>query len=153
MEFNERLKLLRKKENLTQSDFAEKTGVHFQTVSKWERGASMPDIAMLGIIAKVLNVSLETLLGVNKSENTVTGDFNTNSIANAIADYRKRIGFSQSELAEKLEVSSDAVSKWERGITMPDIDLLMKMARLRRMAIRSSCTPVRPCRHRRAPGR
>ena len=130
MEFNERLKLLRKKENLTQSDFAEKTGVHFQTVSKWERGASMPDIAMLGIIAKVLNVSLETLLGVNKSENTVTGDFNTNSIANAIADYRKRIGFSQSELAEKLEVSSDAVSKWERGITMPDIDLLMKMATL-----------------------
>ncbi|MBQ2908869.1 MAG: helix-turn-helix transcriptional regulator, partial [Clostridia bacterium] len=52
MEFNERLKALRKKAGLTQSDFADKTGVHFQTVSKWERGASAPDISALSVIAK-----------------------------------------------------------------------------------------------------
>lgn len=45
MEINENLKALRKGAGLTQSDFAEKTGVHFQTVSKWERGASVPDVA------------------------------------------------------------------------------------------------------------
>ena len=63
MEINENLKALRKGAGLTQSEFAEKTGVHFQTVSKWERGASVPDVGMLGIISEVLGVTLEKLLG------------------------------------------------------------------------------------------
>ena len=85
---------------------------------------------MLGIIAKVLNVSLEGLLGVEESENPITGDFDSVSMAKAIADYRKHNGLSQSELAEKLSVTPDAVSKWERGVTMPDIDSLISLANL-----------------------
>ena len=130
MEFNERLKTLRKRANLTQSDFADKTGVHFQTVSKWERGASTPDISMLGAISKVLGVSLETLLGVSESENPITGDFDAMNMVKAIADYRKHNGLSQSDLAEKLQVMPDTVSKWERGVTLPDVDLLIKIASL-----------------------
>ncbi|MBQ6882927.1 MAG: helix-turn-helix domain-containing protein, partial [Clostridia bacterium] len=115
MEFNERLKALRKKADLTQSDFADKTGVHFQTVSKWERGASAPDISALSVIAKTLNVTLEGLLGVEESDSPITGDFDATSMAKALADYRKNKGLSQSELSEQLDVTPDAVSKWERG--------------------------------------
>jgi hypothetical protein len=35
MHFYERLKQLRKNANLTQNEFSERVGVHFQTVSKW----------------------------------------------------------------------------------------------------------------------
>ena len=47
---------------------------------------------------------------------------------NMIAARRKKLGFTQKELAERLHVTDKAVSKWERGINFPDIALLDKVA-------------------------
>ena len=47
---------------------------------------------------------------------------------NMIAARRKKLGFTQKELAERLHVTDKAVSKWERGINFPDIALLEKVA-------------------------
>ena len=49
---------------LTQRELAEKVGVTAQAVSKWERGSSCPDIAILDEIANALGVSVSRLLGV-----------------------------------------------------------------------------------------
>lgn len=43
---------------------------------------------------------------------------------------RKENGFTQKELAQKLFISDKAVSKWERGLSLPDITLLMPLAEL-----------------------
>ncbi|MFY9594598.1 MAG: methyltransferase domain-containing protein [Caldicoprobacterales bacterium] len=45
-----------------------------------------------------------------------------------ISVLRKKIGLSQAELAEKFNVSPQAVSKWETGLTLPDIDILLEMS-------------------------
>lgn len=55
---------------------------------------------------------------------------NINKIGNFISLLRKEKGLTQKELGEKLYVSDKAVSKWERGISLPDITLLKKMAEL-----------------------
>ena len=47
-----------------------------------------------------------------------------------LADLRKRNGYSQETLAEKLGVSRQAVSKWERGESTPDTDTLIELSRL-----------------------
>lgn len=47
-----------------------------------------------------------------------------------IAAYRKRFGMTQVGLAEKLNYSDKAVSKWERGESMPDVQTLVQMADL-----------------------
>lgn len=47
-----------------------------------------------------------------------------------IASYRKRIGLTQVGLAEKLNYSDKAVSKWERGESMPDVLTIMQLAEL-----------------------
>ena len=47
-----------------------------------------------------------------------------------IASYRKQQAWSQAELAEKLGVTSQAVSKWETGAALPDIDLLLELSHL-----------------------
>lgn len=47
-----------------------------------------------------------------------------------VADYRRRMGLSQSEFSEKLGVSSQAVSKWETGVTLPDVELLLELSKL-----------------------
>lgn len=130
MHFYERLKQLRKNANLTQNEFSERVGVHFQTVSKWERGIAEPDISLLGIISGVLSVPLETLLGVEQGEEIFTGDFNAEKMGNAIAEHRRKQGLNQNELAEKVNVSSDTVSKWERGVISPDMQSLTLLSSL-----------------------
>lgn len=51
-------------------------------------------------------------------------------IANRLLQYRKENGFSQEELAERIGVSRQAVSKWERSEASPDTDNLIALARL-----------------------
>ena len=41
---------------------------------------------------------------------------------------RKRMGLTQSELSERLNVSPQAVSNWERGETLPDVSVLLDLA-------------------------
>ena len=47
-----------------------------------------------------------------------------------IASYRKCNGLTQAELAEKLNYSDKAVSKWERGESMPDVLTLLQLSEL-----------------------
>ena len=47
-----------------------------------------------------------------------------------IVSYRKRSGLTQARLAEKLNYSDKAVSKWERGESMPDVLSLVQLAEL-----------------------
>ena len=47
-----------------------------------------------------------------------------------IAALRKRKGMTQEELAQKMEVSSQAVSKWENDVSCPDIQSLPRLAKL-----------------------
>ena len=49
-------------------------------------------------------------------------------MADKIAMLRKRSGWSQEELAERLGVSRQAVSKWESGTSLPDLDRIIKMS-------------------------
>lgn len=51
-------------------------------------------------------------------------------IGNNIAAFRKQCGMTQAELAEKLNYSDKAVSKWERGESVPDVMTLVQIAEL-----------------------
>lgn len=53
-----------------------------------------------------------------------------NRIGQQIAQKRKELGYTQQKLADVLKVSFQAVSKWERGSTTPDIALLPEIARI-----------------------
>ena len=48
-------------------------------------------------------------------------------IGRFIADCRKSVGFTQMQLAEKLGITDKAVSKWERGIAMPDTSIMLEL--------------------------
>ena len=55
---------------------------------------------------------------------------NTKIIGNKIAEARKRINISQAQLAQRLFISSQAVGKWERGESMPDIITFNRLAEI-----------------------
>lgn len=52
------------------------------------------------------------------------------TIGNRIADARKKVAISQAELADQLFISSQAVGKWERGESLPDILMLNRLAEI-----------------------
>ena len=56
-------------------------------------------------------------------------------IANRLQKLRKENGYSQEELADKLGISRQAVSKWERAESSPDTDNLIILARLYNMSL------------------
>ena len=51
-------------------------------------------------------------------------------VAKNLVDLRKNAGFTQIEIAEKLNYSDKAVSKWERGESLPDVETIKKLADL-----------------------
>jgi uncharacterized protein YjbI with pentapeptide repeats len=52
---------------------------------------------------------------------------NSKSIGDKIAEARKKLNLSQAELAQQVSISPQAVGKWERGESMPDITMLNKL--------------------------
>ena len=61
MNIGNNIKQLRQQRNFTQAYIAEKIGVTYQAVSRWENNRSSPDIELLPKIACVLGVSIDTL--------------------------------------------------------------------------------------------
>ena len=67
---NENLKTLRKNKGYSQEQLAVRLNVVRQTVSKWEKGLSVPDAQMLMDIAEVFSVSVSELLGNDIEQET-----------------------------------------------------------------------------------
>ena len=51
-------------------------------------------------------------------------------ISKQIKDLRKQHNYTQEELAEKLNTSRQTISKWEQGISEPDLIMLMQLSQL-----------------------
>lgn len=68
LSFGQRLKIIRKEAQLTQSELAEKLLVTVQSISKWECDNAMPDISQIVPLSSILGVSTDCLLGVGYNE-------------------------------------------------------------------------------------
>ncbi len=66
--FGENLKAMRKAKGYTQQELAMKLNVVRQTVSKWEKGLSVPDVEILVEIADMLDTDVSVLLGKEVSD-------------------------------------------------------------------------------------
>ena len=66
--FSENLRAMRKEKGYTQEELAIKLNVVRQTVSKWEKGLSVPDADLLAMISDVLETPVSRLLGEKINE-------------------------------------------------------------------------------------
>ena len=81
---------LRRKNNLTQAELGEQVGVTGKAVSRWERGLSIPDVAIINKVSEVLGITTTELLNGEK-----LGKVNTNNIdeitENSIDFYKEKL--------------------------------------------------------------
>ena len=99
--FNENLKTLRKQKGFTQEELAIRVSVVRQTVSKWEKGLSVPDADALQRIADVLDVSVSELLGAAyEMDNTST----QNEIATQLSRINEQLAIKNRRFSKVIKV-------------------------------------------------
>lgn len=97
MEISHRLRELRSKFRLKQTDLANSLGVTPQAVSKWERGQNFPDLFLVRRIAALFDVSTDYLLGMHEESRDIFQATVFCSSLNRFAEKGKRL--SAKELA------------------------------------------------------
>ena len=83
---NENIKNLRKNKGYTQEELANKLSVVRQTISKWEKGYSVPDAEMLKKLAEILDTDVSQLLG-----STIEQDANVNVMAEQLSRINEQL--------------------------------------------------------------
>lgn len=72
MNIAKNLQYLRKRDKITQEELADRIGVSRQSVSKWETGEAYPETDKLVVICDLFNISLDSLMRSDLSENKTT---------------------------------------------------------------------------------
>ena len=82
----ENIKALRKRKGFTQEELAVRVNVVRQTVSKWEKGLSVPDADSLQKIADVLETNISQLLGAD-----IQSEKNNNEVAEQLSRINEQL--------------------------------------------------------------
>ena len=99
----ENIRNFRKKNDLTQEALADRLGVTYQSISRWENGTTYPDLELIPAIAEVLAVTVDELLGMPQLEKEkraveafdelrrecMKRDYDADKIVNLLRDIRR----------------------------------------------------------------
>ena len=125
----EKIVNLRKENNITQEELANKLNVSRQSISKWESGLSLPEISNLLLISEIFNCTIDSLL----LEETTSLEIPNESFATfgeRLIYLRKKNHMSQELLSDALGVSRQSIFKYERNLIYPDLDKIIKISNL-----------------------
>ena len=130
--FHEKLKVLRKKQGLTQQEIADLVHVNRVTYTNWEQGMREPNFEKLSMLACIFDVSIDYLLSENleisKESYLKLKEEKKNLFSVRLKELRLQHGFSQEELAEKIGIKQNSYSDWENGKCKPNYEKLEKIA-------------------------
>ena len=90
---SENLKKYRILKNLTQEDVAEYLGITAQSVSKWERGETYPDITLLPALANIFETSIDLLVGMD----TIRAEKTRYNIHKKAVEYQRKGDYDSAE--------------------------------------------------------
>lgn len=82
LKIGEKVRTLRLQQKMTQDQLADRLGVSYQSISRWENGITYPDIEFLPAIADYFSVSLDYLMGQDDAEKRRAINKQINRIAN-----------------------------------------------------------------------
>lgn len=106
LKIGEKIKKLRKAQDITQEKLADYLNISYQAVSKWENGLALPDIALLPKLANFFGVSTDELLDLKTSENEIE-----------LKEYEKQyheLG-RKGKILEKIELSRKVLDLYPRN--------------------------------------
>ena len=127
------LQLLRKSNNYTQDDLAEKLGISRQAVSKWETGMTIPDLEVLLKISKIYDITINDILEPKIQPQRIT-DFEQISTISEKELKEVLEQFDTNSLVTALMGASPETNSFCEGL-FPDIDFEMTRKNIGRIRI------------------
>lgn len=129
MQFNEILKLMRRRKCLTQEKLADFLHVDQSAISDWENNITMPSIDYLIELAKLFELTLDELVGLTPNSE-INRLFSLDKILHAgkvsIVELCKLFNVTEKELADAMGTTKKTIRNWEtKGL--PYIDLYKKI--------------------------
>lgn len=85
----EQIAYLRKQKGLTQAQLAERLGVTFQAVSKWERAECLPDSMLLVGLANILETSVDNILTAGEKAVNYSGKITVEDMRNGLLSLKR----------------------------------------------------------------
>lgn len=130
----------RKELKLSQSELGEILGYSMQTVSNWETGRCLPDLALWDKLAKALEIDVTGLLTcevrnfdcLDKERN-----FDVDAFRKNLKELRVEQGLTQIDLASITHTNNKTVSFWESGTSSPSMENFFALKTLFGVTIRS----------------
>lgn len=117
---NNRLRELRLSKNLTLKQVGEGVGLAANTISRYEISNREPSLEVWKKLADFFGVTVSYLLGLSSRK----------QMKNRIRDVRIQKRMSQKELANKMQMTQQAVSLYEQGIREPSLEIWQKNGEL-----------------------
>lgn len=105
MQIGEIIRKYRKEKNLTQEEMANRLGVTAPAVNKWENGNTMPDIMLLSPIARLLGISLDTLLSFRE-------ELTKEEISNLVQEANNRLGKDKENFADAFQWAKEQMETY-----------------------------------------
>jgi len=133
IEFGNFISKRRKEIGLSQKDVADFLGVSIPSVSKWESGERVPDLALIGLLARLLKVDIDSLVNGESTLNNnidIENEFNISEFSKYFTYLRKVNNYSLVSLAEQLDTRYQTISKWENEESVPNIFMLKKCSEI-----------------------
>lgn len=117
--------------DMKQKDIAKFFNVNFTTVSGWETGKDTMPMYRLIEYANHFNYSLDYLFGITKRNSNYSKiNMNLQIIGKNLRILRKKNKFTQKELANKLNTSQSAYSRYENGISLIPTTFLFNLTKI-----------------------
>jgi len=132
-EFGKFISNRRKELGISQKDLADFLNVSIPTVSKWESGLHLPDLSLMGQLAKILQVDLMSLVACENQINNnydLENSFDITNFSKYFSYLRKINNYSLMDLEKLIGVSYQTISKWENEESLPNIVKLVKCAEI-----------------------
>ena len=120
MSLGEKIANLRKKNNFSQEDLAERVGVTRQTISKWELGYDPITLKRLVKFCNLYNYSLDYVCGLSKYNKKYNKKIylNSKTIGLKLKKIRNFLKLSQDKFADKCSMAQSTYSHYENGINL-----------------------------------
>jgi len=130
------LKCLLAKNNMTQCELAQKTGLSIATISHYAKGRSTPSKRTLEKVASALNVQLSTFYGdVEDYEHYLSSEIDY--FAERMNQLLKEKGITQAQFANDIGVSRQSANYYMKGKMFPEFDKVIEIARYFNVSLES----------------
>lgn len=121
----------RRELGISQAELSQSLGCSNQAVSKYENNQAKIYLALLDPLCKTLKLDIESFILKRKAMNTTLSldhDFSTATFVRSLAFLREKKHITQKALADDLHISSQKITKWEGGHSLPTIEEFVTLA-------------------------